>query len=256
MTTHGQSVQDQFNSKAEAYLTSEVHYQGPDLVHARNCVINVADKIETAVDLGCGAGHLSFVLANVIKHITAVDASAEMVKLVARESKQRGINNIDTVHAGVEALPFADHSIDLVCTRYSAHHWTQMDKAMQEIKRIIKPDGLIMIIDIEGFADPVIDTHFQTIEILRDRSHVRDYSDNEWRAFFQSINFEVTQHQTFPVRLEIASWLKRMQTPNIKIEVIKQMQQEANSQVKEALKIEQEGSFTALTGVWWGKAKL
>lgn len=252
MTTHQQSVQEQFNSTAEAYLTSNVHRQGPDLVQAHECISKIAEQIETAVDLGCGAGHLSFSLADIIKHITAMDASIEMVDIVTKEAKQRNIDNIDTIHASVETLPFADHSVDFVCSRYSAHHWTEMVKAMQEIKRIIKPGGLIMIIDIEGLTDPVIDTHFQTIEMLRDRSHVRNFSDKEWREYFASIGFEVTKHQTFNTRLEFQSWVERMQTPTNKVEVIKQMQQEASSQVKEALQIEADGSFTAVTGVWWG----
>ena len=253
MKTHQQSVQDQFNPKVEAYLNSEVHRQGPDLEHARECVAKVTDSIENAVDLGCGAGHLSFALASLVKHITAVDASSEMLDIVGRESTNRGITNIDTVHASAENLPFADHSVDFICSRYSAHHWTQMDKAMQEIKRIIKPGGMIMFIDIQGFEDPVIDTYFQAIEIIRDQSHVRDYSNKEWLDFLHSINFEVTKYQIFPVRLEVNFWLERMQTPANKSQIIKQMQQEANSQVKEALKIEDDGSFTAITGVWWAK---
>lgn len=253
MASHQQSVQDQFNPKAEAYLTSQVHQHGPDMLQARQCLTKIADNITHAVDIGCGAGHLSYALAEIVKHISAVDASSEMIDLVAKQAKQRNLANLDAIHASVEALPFADNSVDIICSRYSAHHWTQMDKAMQEIKRVLKPDGWIMMIDIQGFIDPVVDTYFQAIEIIRDQSHVRNYSDNEWRAFFTEIGFEVTKHYTYPVRLEISAWLERMHVANARAEVIKQMQQQANSQAKQALSIEDDGSFTAVTGLWWAR---
>ncbi|MEJ2669553.1 MAG: class I SAM-dependent methyltransferase, partial [Gammaproteobacteria bacterium] len=220
MTTHQQSVQDQFNA------TSEGH--GADLLQACEHVAAISDQLQSVVDLGCGAGHLSYALANTVPHITAVDAALAMIQLVTHETKERGLDNITPLQASVESLPFETHSIDLICSRYSAHHWTDMTKAAHEIKRVIKPNGFLMMIDIEGFANPIIDTHFQTIELLRDRSHVRNYSDKEWRAWFNAVGYEVTHHSVHPIRLDFQSWVARMQTPTNKIDMIQHLQQEAS----------------------------
>lgn len=249
MATHHQTVQNQFNPNADAYLTSKVHAKGEDLQLVHDYLSQQNKKIVHAIDLGCGAGHLSFSLADVVSHITAVDNAAEMLEVVRQQISDRKLDNIDTCKADICALPFEDKSIDMVCSRYSAHHWTDLNIAMKEIKRILKDDGVITMIDIQGYDNPVIDTHFQTIELLRDRSHVRNYTYQQWANYFSEIGYEIKSHTVVSTPLTFSSWVARLQTPNNKTEVIKQMQIEASSEIKATLQIAPDGSFTAQTAI-------
>jgi SAM-dependent methyltransferase len=71
-----------------------------------------------------------------------------------------------------EVLPFADSHFDCVISRYSAHHWHDVPAALREVRRVLKPDGLALLIDTAGGETPLLDTHLQAIEILRDPSHI------------------------------------------------------------------------------------
>ena len=62
MTTHQQSVHDQFNPQAQAYLESSVHAKGKDLERARDLIKQAILPTDTGLDVGCGAGHLSYAL--------------------------------------------------------------------------------------------------------------------------------------------------------------------------------------------------
>ena len=91
----------------------------------------------------------------------------------------------------------------------------------------------------------------QSIELLRDTSHVRDYSDAEWRRMLSDAGFGVLEVQSWPVRLEFQTWVERMKTPQANVQAIRALQKGAPIEVSEALAYEPDGSFTMVTGMYW-----
>jgi ubiquinone/menaquinone biosynthesis C-methylase UbiE len=251
MRTHEQTVQHQFDPRAEAYLTSAVHSQGPDLERAKVLVAQAAAATAHAVDIGCGGGHLSFALAPHVGRIVALDPSPGMLAGVSRMAAARGLTQIETRQGHAEALPFPDHGFNLVCTRYSAHHWTRLPQAMSEAARVLAPGGHALIIDTLGQEEPLVDTFMQSIELLRDASHVRNRSPTQWRALIRAAGLEELEHRAWPMRLDFSSWVERMRTPADRVAVIRSMQEAAPREVREALRIEADGSFAIETGLFW-----
>jgi ubiquinone/menaquinone biosynthesis C-methylase UbiE len=254
MRTHGQSLQEQFDPQAQAYLLSAVHARGPDLEHAAVLVRQALAAPARALDVGCGAGHLSFTLAPSVTHLVALDRSAGMLATVAAAAAARGLPQIETCQASAESLPFAAGSFDLVCTRYSAHHWTRLPLALEQMHRVLGPAGRLLLIDTLGHADPLVDTHLQAIELLRDPSHVRNRSTLEWYALLQAAGFSETQYFEWPTRLAFTPWVERMRAPPERVAVIRSLQHQAPSEVHSALAIEADGSFTIRTGLFWARA--
>ena len=251
MRNHEQTVQSQFDPRAQAYLTSAVHSAGPDLQRAEMLVAQAVPPFAVALDIGCGGGHLSFSLAPHVGRMVALDASPSMLTVVSSTAASRGLTRMETRQASAESLPFGDGTLPLVCTRYSAHHWTRMNAAMREIDRVLAPGGHALIIDTLGHEDPLVDTFMQSIELLRDPSHVRNRSAEEWRALFGSAHLIELEHSEWPIRLEFASWVHRMGTPADVVAVIRSLQEGAPREVREALQIQADGSFTIRTGLFW-----
>lgn len=251
MRTHEQTVQHQFDPRAEAYLTSAVHSHGPDLERAKKLAAHGVPSGSQALDIGCGGGHLSFALAPHVARMVAFDPSPGMLAGVSRMAAARGLHRIETCQGQAESLPFADSSFDLVCTRYSAHHWTRLPAAMKEAARVLAPGGHVLIIDTLGHQDALVDTFMQCIELLRDASHVRNRSLTEWRSLLQSAGLEELEHAGWPTRLDFLSWVERMRTPADRVAVIRSMQEAAPQEVRKALRVEADGSFTIETGLFW-----
>jgi ubiquinone/menaquinone biosynthesis C-methylase UbiE len=177
-----------------------------------------------------------------------------MLATVRRTAAERGLAQVETCEADAAALPFAPASFDLVCTRYSAHHWLDVPRALAEMRRVVKPAGLILVIDLLGADHPLVDTHLQSIELLRDTSHVRDRSVAEWHALLPQAGFADIEHDSWSTRLEFSSWVQRMRTPETLVTAIRMLQLGAAAEVQRALSIEPDGSFAPRTGLFWGRA--
>jgi ubiquinone/menaquinone biosynthesis C-methylase UbiE len=253
MRSHGETVQDQFDPQARAYLTSAVHANGPDLAHAQALVAQTMRRSARALDVGCGAGHLSFTLAPHFAGIVALDPSPQMLATVKETAAARGLAQITVREASAEALPFEDGSFDLVSTRYSAHHWTRLETALGEMRRVLAPGGHLLLIDVEGDESPLVDTHLQAMELLRDRSHVRNRSAAQWRALLADAGFALIEHRDWSLHLEFSSWVERMRTPPEFVTAIRALQAGAPGEVKQALGFEPDGSFSIRTGLYWAR---
>lgn len=254
-TDHKGTVQAQFDPQAQAYLQSTLHAMGPDLLRASELI---SQSIPAAsgrfLDVGCGAGHLSFAVAEALASVVAVDPSPNMLATVNQAANEKGLTNIHTLQAAAESMPFDDGQFCVVASRYSAHHWLQLPDALKEMRRVVKPGGYLLMIDIEGDENPLVDTYLQTLEVLRDRSHVRDRSPSEWKRLITEAGFSTIEHQSWVTRLVFDPWVTRMRTTYERIAMIRTVQREAPAEVRQALVIEEDGSFSMNTGLWWAKA--
>ena len=251
MPTHEQTVRHQFEPRAQAYLASAVHRAGPDLDYARQLIGQTLSSTDPALDVGCGAGHLAFVLGAYTGRMVALDPSPAMLAAVSSGAAERGLHQIEVCQGSAESLPFSDRVFALVCTRYSAHHWTRLEPALREICRVLSPGGHALLIDTLGADDALADTHLQAVELLRDLSHVRNRSRSEWCTLLQSAGLAEVDYREWPTRLEFASWVERMRTPDDRVAVIRALQDAAPQEVRDTLRIEADGSFTLRTGLFW-----
>jgi SAM-dependent methyltransferase len=245
MTTqdHATQVAMQFGPYAAAYVTSPVHATGADLEQLAELAQGMPGTTK-ALDLGCGGGHAAFHVAPHVSQVVAYDMSVEMLNAVARTAAEKGLSNIVTRQGVAEKLPFPDASFDLVVSRFSAHHWNDLEAGLREARRVLRDGGQAVFIDAVAAASPLCDTNFQAIELLRDTSHVRDYSAAEWLAALGRAGF--TTGITVPrrLRLDFESWIARMRTPDLLAGAIRALQAAMPREVADYLELEDDGSFT------------
>src|SRR6516225_8913539 len=182
--THEKAVEAQFGSRAKAYVDSTVHSQGADLDALDSIVRNSAPT--RALDLGTGGGHVSYLMARQAKGVVAVDLSNDMIAAVARTASERGLD--------------------------SAHHWRDFDGGLREASRVLKRGSTAVFIDAYSPGPALFDTHLQAVELLRDTSHVRDYTMSEWITALARSGFAPVGYQTWKLRMDFPTWTARMGT--------------------------------------------
>lgn len=245
MTSQHQVNQQQYHEKSAAYLQSAVHAQGEEFAKMREVVLNYPQA--HVLDLGCGGGHVSYQMATVAEHVTAYDLCAEMVELVLQQAQQKGLQHVQGKVGAAEQLDFLDQYFDVVISRYSAHHWHHLGQAMQEIHRVLKPHGRVIFFDVIGSADPILDTFLQTIEMIRDPSHVRDYSVAEWMRLAEYHGFQIERIEKQSLALDFQTWVERMQTPAASVATIRDLQQKVSDHIRDYYQIQADGSFSTPT---------
>lgn len=236
------TVAQQFGAVADNYRTSSVHAAGEDLPQ----LVAHAELAggEAVLDAGSGAGHTALAFAPHVAQVVSVDLAPSMLAQGRRGAQERGLTNVEFREADVEALPFADGAFDVIVSRYSAHHWPHPQRALAEFRRLLRPGGRLLISDIVSYDDFTADTHLQAIELLRDRSHVRDHTVAAWLAMFRAGRLVASVPFTWSLRLDFASWVQRIRTPAEDVATIRRLLDRAPAEVRARLQVEADHSFT------------
>jgi ubiquinone/menaquinone biosynthesis C-methylase UbiE len=104
------------------------------------------------LDLCCGNGPVTQVLVQHSQQVTGLDASP---KAIARA--QANVPQATFVEGFAEAMPFADASFDVVHTSMALHEMEpeQRSQILQEVYRVLKPDGIFALIDFHSPTNPI-----------------------------------------------------------------------------------------------------
>jgi len=212
-------VEKQFGAHAAGYVTSPVHASGASL--QRLVEIVKPEKHWQALDVATAAGHTALAFAPHVAHVTATDITDEMLAEAEKLACSRGIANITIAKADAQALPFADASFELVTCRIAAHHFPDVSQFVAEVWRVLKPGGMFALVDnispdassTPGFTPDALHdaaVAYNAFEKLRDPSHGRCLTTEEWSALITKSGFAIQHVERLPKEMEFDPWLKRM----------------------------------------------
>lgn len=225
-----------WNRVAAAYATSPIHAAGPDLAWLVDGLEPMPD--DRVLDLGCGAGHAGFAVAAAGAAVIAVDISDVMLETARLLAQERDLQEYEAIRADVGALPFPDASFDGIVSRYSAHHWPDVAKAMREAARVLRPGRRVVVIDTVAPDEPSLDSLVNALELLRDPTHGRNLRLDEWRTAFAVAGLVVVAERSWSIELETTSWFARAQTEAWRAEAARALLRSAAPEAVEALAIE------------------
>ena len=200
-------AREQFGPVAQRYLTSRAHAQ-PDEI---NKVLDRLALVEgTAVDVGTGAGHLAYALAERMDQVLAVDITPQMLEVVAAQAAERGLSNVTTRLAPAEDMGLVDESVSLVATRLAAHHFLDVDSFVADASRSLEHGGLFLVIDTMSPEDDEVARQVDAFERLRDPSHAWNLKPSEWTDKARANGLEPLWHDVRRKSLDFDDWTERM----------------------------------------------
>ena len=202
------AVQAQFAASAEAYVTSQVHANKPDL--QRMVELAGLRGNERVLDIATGGGHVALAFAPHVAEVVASDLTPRMLQAAERFITGAGVQNVRFEIADAEALPFPAASFDVATCRVAAHHFPHVQQFVREVARVLRPGGVFVLDDTIAPDDPVLDQFINAIEKMRDPTHGRDYTIREWHDFCARAGLELVSSETFPKTIPFDDWCERM----------------------------------------------
>jgi SAM-dependent methyltransferase len=175
-----------WSERAQLYRDSAAHREGEDL----DLVVEWSEGAETALDVATGGGHVARRLREAGVNVVTMDAAPGMQPDVVSRS---------------EDIPFADESFDVVVCRVAAHHFGDVAKAVSEMARVSR-DRVIVVDNL------FLDDDAEHADRVRDPSHVKNWSEGEWRGFFASAGLQVHEERRLAKPIEVQPWLERAGT--------------------------------------------
>jgi SAM-dependent methyltransferase len=172
-----------WDSRAEAYRESEAHREGPDL----DLLVEWASGATTALDVASGGGHVARRLREEGIRVVTVDPAPGMQA---------------DVLAPAEHLPFADASFELVTCRVGAHHFADVAAGVGEMARVAA--DRVLVVDNLFMGESA-----EEADRLRDPSHVRNYTEAEWRDLFAGAGLVIEETGRVDKTLRVGPWLER-----------------------------------------------
>lgn len=201
-------VRRQFGDHARDYRTSVSHASGPSLTR----VVELAQPRPewSALDVSTGAGHMAIALAARVRRIFALDITAPMLVEAAGLARERGVSNIEYVLADAERLPLRERSIDLVTNRIALHHYPDPRASIREVARVLKPDGIFVLVDNTFPGDPATVQYLNDFERLRDPSHQWAFPVQDLIEMISASGLQAEHTETLPKQRDLEDWAVRM----------------------------------------------
>jgi len=200
--SHNESIIAQFNLQAIPYTEVPAHKDGLGIMIAM-AEINEND---TVLDVACGTGIVSCEFAKYAKLVTGIDITEGMLAQAKKLEEKNKLRNTEWVLGDVNQMPFEDNRFSVVVSRFSFHHFVDTEQVLEEMIRVCKPQGKIMLVDVAIPKEK--QAAYDRMEKLRDPSHTGALSPKEFEELFKTKQLNNCRQSSYTMEIDLEAQLK------------------------------------------------
>jgi SAM-dependent methyltransferase len=168
-----------------------------------------ADPGARWLEVACGAGMIARELSERVGSVHGVDLTPAMVERGRAEASSAGLENVEFSLGDATALEFDAASFDGAITRFSFHHIPAPQRALEEMARVVRPGGWVVVGDHAANLDRDAYAWAEEIERLRDPSHWSCLTPQQLQAMGDGARLELDLEKVVPLELDFKGWLER-----------------------------------------------
>ncbi|HIT90971.1 MAG TPA: methyltransferase domain-containing protein [Candidatus Merdenecus merdavium] len=211
ISSNAETIQKSFTEQAKTFETKSMCFTKQE--YLKHMVSSVNPKgSDTVLEVAAGTCICGRSLAPFVQSVICLDMTPAMLEVGKDKAEKQGLRNINFVQGDAEKLPFLDNSFDLVISRLAFHHFPHPKRCFSEMARVLKAGGKLVIIDMEAAKEELRNTEDE-IEVLRDPSHIRNLSKEEFTAMFREEHLTVTEVDVTEIPVSLSAWMALTNTP-------------------------------------------
>ncbi len=228
------AAREQFRRVAERYAKSRAHSDKRFL--AKIVALAKPGRGERVLDVATGPGFVGMEFAKKGLEVAGTDITTEMLNHAKELRKRNGVA-MEFVLAEASHQPFRDETFDIAVSRLAFHHMKDPARAVESMRRVVRPGGKIVVADLVVSEDSEVADFHNTFERLRDPSHVRSLKLSEWKNIFQNLGLRLDKVAQSKVRLEVAEWAERAGFPEKRIPELVNMLEKVPAKTRSTLSV-------------------
>lgn len=223
--SHSASIRDEFAHQAESFARSPTM----SLAETLGVLIDLVPEDPEArwVDVACGPGLIARAMAPRAGSVVGLDLTSAMIDKARADAAAAGVENVSFEVGDATALDLPDDSFDGAITRFSLHHIPAPVRVLEEMKRVVKPGGHVVVADFVTDDDGASAAWQEQIERLRDPSHWALLTPTRIAALGERVGLEPELDQIAPFEIDYDEWLNRGSGGPTNAELIERLRGEA-----------------------------
>ena len=236
-----------FSRSADRYLISTDHQSGPDLEMIRQVASQKFPAV--TVDVATGAGHALRAAGPFSGYCAALDLTVEMLQAAKGHLTAAGLKDIKFIQSTAGHLPLAEGAVSLLICRIAPHHFPSVPGFLEEVARVLEPEGRGIIIDSVAPEEAEKDLFINDIEHFRDPSHVRSHTLRQWLEFLEKAGLVTVIVKLFERQHPFREWASRTGLDEDGIRALEAMFINASPDIREKFKVQldDEGRVSSYT---------
>lgn len=160
---------------------------------------------DRVLDVACGPGLVACEFAKIAYHVTGLDLTEAMLEQARKRQHDLRLTNLSWDLGTVSPLPYGSNTFSVVLTRYSFHHLLDPKAVLEDMIRVCRPNGVVLIADVALPADKV--EAYNHVERLRDPSHVQALSEEAFDTLLMKSGLRHLRRGTYRVDMELEQQL-------------------------------------------------
>ena len=197
----------EFDKKAAEWDKNPMHWDRSEAIANEIKTLLPLNKEMRALEYGAGTGITSFLLKDLLKEITLMDNSTEMVKVMNDKISASQVKNMSAINFDLENTDYNGGTFDLIFTQMVLHHVSDVNGILAKFHTLLNPGGYLAIADLYpedgSFHGPETHVHmgFDTgiLKSLLQKLGFKDITSKE--CFI--INRKISENETRPFQVFI-----------------------------------------------------
>ena len=206
-----EAIRSSFGTQADNFESSAMNFTKQEFLDYTVKAMEL-NKNDTVLEVAAGTCVCGRAIAPFVREVTCLDITPEMLQVGKEAAQKQGLTNMKFVVGDAANISLKENSFDVVIARLAFHHMLNPERIFSEMKKVLKPSGKLVLIDMEAATEELRNTEDE-IEKLRDYSHVKNLSKKEMLSLYENEKLEVLKCESTKIPVSIEAWMELTKTP-------------------------------------------